>query len=57
MRTSKEIMVDLLAALSRQGTELDGNWGYPSSRSEFARLYDELKRSNAAGEVSPTKGE
>jgi hypothetical protein len=44
MRSTEEILLELLEALTRQGTDLDGNWGNPPVRVTFANLYDELKR-------------
>lgn len=43
-RSLLELVRDLAGALSRDGTELDGNWGWPSSREEFARIFDEAER-------------
>jgi hypothetical protein len=43
VKTLEKIILALLGALLRKNTEQDGNWGWPSFRSEIKRLEEELK--------------
>jgi hypothetical protein len=38
----ERLVIDLCTALRRQDTDLDGNWGNPSSRAEYKRIGAEL---------------
>lgn len=38
----QQLMLDLVNALLRQGTERDGNWGYPSTTEALQRIQGEL---------------
>ena len=38
----RDILIELIDALLRKGTDQDGNWGFPPVREQLRRMLDKL---------------